>query len=238
ATDAAAIENRGGRLAIVLPSAGGQVCFYRGAAPEQSQAIHCLGYGSVAGPVLSGMQIGAAPADGMSLQRCSGTVARVGTPTPGAITPASLCAGSGPGLGPAPAPGLGSGPLTSPDPGALAGADTRAPLLRITIRRSQDVDRLRLTIRSDEDAVVTTSGSIRPRPGSRLPNPPALRAVEHRAVAGRARSVRLRLSSARLRRAKNALRRGQRLRARITIVARDRSGNTRRVQRWINLRDD
>lgn len=230
ATDAAAIDNRGGQLRIALPAAGGQVCFYRGATAAASQAIDCLGYGSVANPVLSGMQTGAAPGDGRSLQRCATAAPRVGTPTPGNLTPTSLCSGADT------SPGQPAQPAPGPVPPETS-SDTRAPLLRLGCKARQDIDRLTISVRVDEDATVMSAGSVRLTKRFTPPRSLALRSSRRDLKAAQARDIRLRLTPARLQRIRRALHRGGRLRAQITVSASDAAGNTRRERCTIALRD-
>jgi hypothetical protein len=238
ATDAANLPDRGGRLSFELPLGGGQVCFYRGAEAVASQAIHCQGYGGVSSPVVAGMDVGAVPADGQSLQRCPSGGSRVGVPTPGAVTPAALCVGDPP---PHPGPTAdppGGGPSAAPSPPPAAPAsDRRPPVVRLGGGLRQDVDRLVVTVRVDERATTTTTAALTLTRRSAAPRSLAFRTARTRAFAGQTQRVRVKMGPLRLRRVKAALRRGDRLRARVSVVARDGAGNRTRATRVITLRD-
>jgi hypothetical protein len=236
ATDAANIPDRGGKLPFALPAQGGQVCFYRGSEAVASQAIHCQGYGAVSKPVLSGMDIGSLPGDGRSLQRCPSGGSRVGTPTPDAATSVSLCTDNPP-PNTGPSTGPGPNPPPGPPPPPTAPRDTRPPVLRLGGGLRQDIDRLYVSIRVNERTTTTMTASVTLTRRSRAPRRLAFRSVRTQSRAARTHRVRVRLPTARLRRVKAALRRGDRLRARVTVVTRDAAGNTSRAHRWITLRD-
>lgn len=209
ATPTAGVSDPGGRLQVRLPAMSGQVCFHRGDTADPATAIHCLGYGPVGAPVVDGLEVGPAPVDGASLQRCAGGPPRVGSPSPGEPTPSAVCSGAG------------------------SGPDRRAPTLWLAGRRSQRVTAVRLAIRVDEAASIVARASVRLTAGSR---PLAFRTVRRGLAAGRSASVRLRLPSTRLRAVLKALRRGAQLAARVEVEAHDRAGNRAIARRTVRLR--
>jgi hypothetical protein len=194
---------RDGALTVTLPAGTGQVCFNRGSGyPGFSPGpINCLAYGNVTSPV-AGADVGPSPPAGRSVQRglTTGSVC-TGTPTRDAE---NACG-----------PGGGGG-------GGGAG-DTADPRQRIRVRRRQDVDRVTLFVRSNEDVTLTVRASVALPGASRTLR---FRTVRRRLRANVRRRIRLRLTRRRARAVKRALRRGRRLRARVRLTAKDAAGNT------------
>jgi hypothetical protein len=189
-------------LSVTLPASSGQVCFNR----SSNQAINCLGYGGVTNPV-GGAEVGPSPVAGRSLQR----------------GPSGLCTGA-PTRDAENACGAGGG-----GGGGSGADDTTDPRQRLRVRRRQDVDRVRLVVRSNEAATLTVRASVSVPNSSRTLR---FRTVRRRLRANVRRTIRLRLSRRRKRAVKRALARGRRLRARVRLTARDGSGNSsvRRVR--------
>jgi hypothetical protein len=200
---------RDGALTVTLPAGTGQVCFNRGSGyPGFSPGpINCLGYGNVTNPV-GGADVGPSPPAGQSVQRglTTGSVCAA-APTRDAE---NSCGGSGGG-------------------GGGGGDDTTDPRQRIRVKRRQDVDRVTLFVRSNEDATLTVRASVSVPGAARTLR---FRTVRRRLRANVRRRIRLRLTRRRKRAVKRALARGRRLRARVRLTARDGAGNAsvRRVR--------
>jgi hypothetical protein len=114
--DAAFGVTRDDTLTVALPT-DGQVCFVDGL----NTKIHCVAWGCITTPIVSGVARSASPPDGMSAQRQTNGTYTIGTPTPKtanvAGTPTAACptdmdglalddigprvdAGTDPGMGP------------------------------------------------------------------------------------------------------------------------------------------
>jgi subtilisin len=111
--------------------------------------------------------------------------------------------------------------------------DTVIQVIAMRIRRTQDVDRLRVVARVAEPATVTATATVRLPAG-------AARLVRARgsaqAAPNRRLRVSLRLTPAGLRSTKHALRRGRHVRARVTMTVTDAAGNARTKTRLVRLR--
>jgi hypothetical protein len=194
--------SRDGALTVTLPPGTGQVCFNRGSGYPGFSAgpINCLGYGIVTNPV-AGADVGPSPPAGRSVQRgqTTGSVC-TGTPTRDAE---NACGAGGGGGG--------------------GGSDTTDPRQRVRVKRRQDVDRVRLFVRSNEDATLTVRAGVSVPGASRILR---FRTVRRKLKANVRRRIRLRLRRSRKRAVKRALRRGRRLRARVRLTAKDASGNS------------
>ena len=235
ATDSANLGSRDADLNVAIPAGSGSVCFTRGLVETR---IHCVAYGCPAGSpsAESGTQIGRAPANDESLQQINASLF-IGAPSPKAAnsaTGAAGCPGS-PGTGPG-SGGTGTGNPGGPSTGApgagTGGTDNRAPRAVVSAKKRQDIDRLALAARPDEQAVLRASATVNV--------PGAARSLRFKTVtrtvrAGALARLRLRLSARNLRTAKRALRRGRRLTARTRLTARDPSGNTSTTRRNIRL---
>jgi subtilisin family serine protease len=134
-----------------------------------------------------------------------------------------------PGIRRIPYPNLGPEGGAAPTP-----ADSRVDLRSIRLRKVQDVDRLRVDVTLGEEGTVTVRATVRTptRAAARV----RFKTVSRRAVANRRVALRPKLSRRSLRRVKRVLRRGKRLRARITVIARDRAANSLTKRRSIRLR--
>jgi hypothetical protein len=90
--------------------------------------------------------------------------------------------------------------------------------------RVQDVDKLSVSVRLSEPATVTASGTVTVRAGaSKIVR---LASVTRTVRPGTTKKLRLRLGKRALARVKRALKRGTRVKAKITVRARDAAGNT------------
>lgn len=197
---------------LALPAGNaGQVCFEN---QSSGSAIHCLSYGSITTPVVAqgGNDHAARPADGRSLQRCSsGLVA--GAPTPRA---GNACGSGGGGGG-------GGGGTT----------DKRKPKTTLGGKKTQDVDKLTVTVKLDENGSATASGTVRVPNSSKVYR---FTKVKKAAKAGKRVKLRLRLKRKPKRAVKAALGAGRKLKAKITAVATDKAGNKTTKRRTVKLR--
>lgn len=192
------------------PGDAAQVCFENA---SSNTIIHCLSYGSITTPVVaeSGNQHAAKPADGNSLQRCSsGYVAAA--PTPRA---ANACGSGGPG-------------------GGGGGTDKRKPKTTLGGKKVQDVDKLAVTVKLDENGSVTASGTVRVPNSSKVYR---FKKVKKSAKAGKKVKLRLRLSKKSKRAVKHALGAGRKLKAKIKVVGSDKAGNKTTKRKTVRLTD-
>jgi hypothetical protein len=222
ATDSASSAGiRDAELSLSLPTGSGQLCFFRGGDPDiANNRIHCLSYGSISSPVPTdptggGNEIGPTPPDGRSLQRCpAGPV--VGNRTPKA---ANACAGAGGG-------GAGGGG------GGSSASDTRKPKLKLGGKKTQDVDKLAVTVTLDEDGTVSATGTVRVPNSSKLYR---FKKARKSVKAGKRVRLRLRLSRRAKRAVKRALAAGRRLRAKVKVTAADKAKNKTTKRKTIRL---
>jgi hypothetical protein len=195
-------------LTIALPQAAGQVCFTAFGGAER---VHCMAYGCPASILSStgGSQAGFAPADGSSLQRRTGGLF-AGGPTPDAANTATTAANC---------PSTGGGNPAGPGGGS---ADTVRPKVTASAKKSQDVDKLSVSVRLTETAKLTVSGSVSVPGSSRTLRFKTVRRTLKGAVK---KKIRLRLSKARLGSVKRSLRNGHKLKAKLKLQAKDAAGN-------------
>jgi hypothetical protein len=122
--------------------------------------------------------------------------------------------------------------------GGLVGGgatDTSPPIERVALKRKQDVDRLVLFVRSNEDAIVTVRATVSvPAAAARTVR---FKAVRKAVTAGKRKKIRLRLSRRRKKLVKRALHSGRKLKAKITVTAKDAAGNTTVKKRRVRLKD-
>jgi uncharacterized repeat protein (TIGR01451 family) len=131
---------------------------------------------------------------------------------------------------PDPAPANNSATATSTVSGS--GGDTTAPAITLGGKRAQDVDKLLVLVRSNENATV------RGRAGVGLPGP--ARVVRSRTAradvsAGQRKRLRIRFARKALGAIKKAIRAGRKPRARIRVTATDRAGNATAKIRRVRL---
>ena len=110
-------------------------------------------------------------------------------------------------------------------PGAGPGTDRLAPFLSLNARRRQDIDKLHVTVRPNEEVTVNATGRVNTSGGAAKVF--RFKRVTRSVAAQKTAKLRLRLARKSLRAVKRSLRRGKRIRARITLTAKDRAGNTR-----------
>jgi hypothetical protein len=103
--------------------------------------------------------------------------------------------------------------------------DITPPALRASASRRQRAPRLKLRVRASEAATVVASGSLRAGGGAALP----VRSARRRAVAGRTLTLTVTLRGPVLASARRALKRKRRATVRLSVVATDPAGNSRRV---------
>jgi hypothetical protein len=154
-----------------------------------------------------------------------------GIPVPPRPGETSAAAGAAGGAGGAPGPVPVAGGAA---PGA-ATVDRTAPILRVR-RHAQHLGRgraVRVTVATDEDATIFASGSVSVRPVAGAAG--RLRGAHAVAAAGHRTTLRLALPTALARRAGRALGAGSRVRADLTLVARDAAGNATRRSLRVRL---
>jgi hypothetical protein len=198
-------------LAFAIPAGAVEVCFYGDGNP-----VNCLRYGGLAiGP-------------GQSAQRQSCGVG-VATATPDAANAETGCGGGGSGDGDD--TGGGGGGTGG---GGVDATDLTPPQQKLAGRRRQDVDRAAVTVTLNEAGTVTVRGRVNVPDAARvLRFKPVTRAV----AANTPKRIRLKLGRKARRTVRAALRDGRRLKARVTIAARDTSGNPSTAKRTIRLTD-
>lgn len=151
--------------------------------------------------------------DGQSAQRTSSGTVVFACPTPDAPNKEA------------------AGPCAGPDPGLGPVADDRKPMVVVSGERSQRVNDLRLGVVVDEQAALTVSGTTQVA-GKAIAFKRATRAVQ----AGARSTLRIQLAPERLKTVKRALARGQKLEAKLKIVARDPAGNVTVTKRSVRLK--
>ena len=128
-------------------------------------------------------------------------------------------------------------PETTPGPGqgapppARVAADKTVGFAAIKLRSRQDVDKLYVRAAMSEVGTLLAGGTV--KHGKRY----HLKRVSKRAVLGKLVKLRLRLSKKGLRAVKRGLARGKRVRAKVTIFARDAAGNVVAAKRTIRLKN-
>jgi hypothetical protein len=200
-------------LEFAIPAQAARVCFYDNAAAA-GFPINCLAYG------------GTAIAPGQSAQRQScGVVAA--PPSPDSPNGETGCGG---GTGGGGTGGGGGGGGT----GGGDAEDLTRPQQKVAGRQRQDVDRLAVTVTLNEAGRVSARGRVNVPGAARVFR---FRPVSRSAAANEPVRLRLRLAPRARRVVKAALDDGRRLRARITISARDDAGNPSTSRRTVRLTD-
>jgi hypothetical protein len=194
-------------LEFAIPAHAAGICFYDNGVAA-GFPINCLNYGGTTIP------------PGQSAQRQScGVVAA--PPSPDAQNGETGC-GAGGGTG-----GDGGG-------GGGGAEDLTPPQQKVAGRLRQDVDRLAVTVTLSEAGRVTARGRVNVPGASRVYR---FRPVSRSVDANEPVRLRLRLARKGRRSVKAALDDGRRLRARITISARDAAGNPSTAKKAIRLTD-
>jgi hypothetical protein len=182
--------------------------------PAQAARVCFYDNGVGAGFPINCLSYGSTPIPpGQSAQRQScGVVAA--PPTPDEPNADTACGGGGGGGG--------------------AVEDLTPPQQEVVGKRRQDVDRVAVVVTLSEHGTVTVRGSVSVPDAARVVR---FRPVSRGVAANEAERIRLTLARKARRAVKAALRAGRRPRARITIAARDGSGNTSTAKRRIRLTD-
>jgi hypothetical protein len=136
-----------------------------------------------------------------------------------------------PGCPPACPPAGASGVPPSPDSKPVA--DKSAPVQVLTGSKTQDIDKLTVTVRVNEAGTVNVAGSVNVPGASKVYR---FKSVKRSVGANKPTKIRLKLASKSLRPVKRALKRKKRLKARITVTARDAAANASKKQTTIKLR--
>jgi hypothetical protein len=113
----------------------------------------------------------------------------------------------------------------TPPPSSGPGPDRLAPFLSLKARKRQDIDKLYVTVRPNEQVTINATGSV--NTSGRAAKVLRFKRVTRSVAAQKTTKLRLRLTRKSLRTVKRTLRRGKRLRAKLTLTAKDRAGNTR-----------
>ena len=117
--------------------------------------------------------------------------------------------------------------------GKVAG-DKTAPTGRLRYSRRQDIDKLRVRARMSEPGTITARALV--DVGGLLARVYNFKPARRKVKGGVQTTLQPRLSAKNKRALKRAMRRGKRLRARVTITARDRAGNIKTLHATIRLR--
>lgn len=107
--------------------------------------------------------------------------------------------------------------------GGSGGTDKIKPSALVKFSKRQDVDKLFVSARMDEAGTLTAQGTVAV-PGSS--KAVSFTRVVKAVPADKLRKLPLKLKKSKLRQVKRALKRGKRLKAKISVIGRDRSGNT------------
>ena len=123
---------------------------------------------------------------------------------------------------------------TRQDACPAAPADKTAPVETSTAKRSQDVDKLAVFVTLNEAGTVTAAASVNVSGASKRF---AFRPVTRTVSANVRTKFRLKLRRTALRRVRKALKRGKKLRASLTITAKDAAANATVKKLRVRLRD-
>jgi plastocyanin len=132
----------------------------------------------------------------------------------------------------APPGGAGGGGGGGPGPGPGPGPDL-APVSSLVAPARQDVDRLFVRASMNEAGTLTATGKVSVAGGAAKAY--TLRRVSRAVTAGQTVKLRLKLRKKALKAVKRALLRGRKLRAKITLTAKDASGKETRRKQTIRL---
>ena len=200
-------------LQTTLPQGAGQVCF---TASNGAERVHCLAYGCPSTRLSStgGSQAGPAPPNDASLQRTSGGLG-IGAPTPGQVNGSVTPAGC-------------PGPPPTGDGGGGTTTDKTRPKVTTSVKKTQDVDKLSVTVKLSEQASLTLSGTVAVPGSSRTLR---FKTVRRTLKGGVKKKIRVKLTKARLKSVKRSLRRGHKLKAKLKLTAKDVAGNKSSTKR-------
>jgi len=118
--------------------------------------------------------------------------------------------------------------------GGNVSGDRTAPTAKLRYSRKQDIDKLRVRARMSEPGTITARALV--DVGGLLARIYNFKRVSRKVKGGVQATLRPKLSKKNKRALKRAMRRGKRLRARVTITARDRAGNIKTLHATIRLR--
>lgn len=141
-------------------------------------------------------------------------------------------------------PGTGACTLIRPKPGLTGGGavggggkfagDTTPPKAQLRYRRKQDIDKLRIRGRMSEPGVLSAKALV--DVGGLLAKIYTFRPVTKKASGGLLVTLPMKVAKKHKRALKRAMKRGKRLRARVTLTAVDRGGNTTTKHATIRLK--
>lgn len=118
--------------------------------------------------------------------------------------------------------------------GGSGGTDKTRPSALIKFSRRQDIDKLFVRARMDEAGTLTAQATVAVAGSSKVISfTPAVKAVP----ADKLKKLRLKLKKSKLRQVKRAIKRGKRLKAKVSVIGRDRAGNTVTKTAKIRLTD-
>jgi plastocyanin len=131
-----------------------------------------------------------------------------------------------------PGGGGGGGGTPGPGPAPGPGADT-APVSSLVGPAKQDVDKLFVRASMNEAGVLTATGTVSVAGGAAKAY--TLKRVSRAVTAGQTVKLRLKLRKQALKAVKRALLRGRKVRAKITLTAKDATGKETRRKRTVRL---
>ena len=112
--------------------------------------------------------------------------------------------------------------------------DTKAARVTISSGKKQDIDKLAITFKLDENATVEASATVNvPGGASKVYS---FKKVRKEVAAGKSVKIRLKMSKQNLKKVKRALRRGRKLTAKVKIATTDADGNNSTTRSSIKLK--
>jgi hypothetical protein len=119
-----------------------------------------------------------------------------------------------------------------PGGGGGTGGDKVAPLQTLSFKGVQDIDKLFVTARVSETGTVKATGTVSTRGAAKVYR---FKSVKRSVAANVKTKMRLKLRKKQLRAVKRTIKKRRSLKAKITVSATDKSGNTRRQKLTIRL---
>ena len=126
--------------------------------------------------------------------------------------------------------------LTATDVASVQIDDSSAPNQKLSGKKKQDIDKLALRVRSDEDAMLVGKGSVTV-PGAAKKKTLRFKRVKRAVTAGKTVKLRFKLPKKAERVVKNAIARGPAPKAKLKVTATDGSGNKSVAKRTVTLTD-
>jgi hypothetical protein len=120
-----------------------------------------------------------------------------------------------------------------PPPAVQAQIDKATAFAALKVAAIQRADRLVVEAGMTENGRITVGGTINVPNASRVFK---LRAVSVNAAAGKTRKIRVKLAKQTLKAVKRALKRHKKVRANLTVTAKDAAGNTKTAKRTVRLK--